>query len=220
MPEGPFLAVLFDFDGTLTHPDALDFPALRSAIGCPPGTLILEYIDALPTEKDRATRRKILADFEMAAARASIPNDGAEETIHMIRRRGMSVGILTRNTLSSILESLKSFTTVTEKDFKVIVTRESEGRPKPHPDGVLYAARKLGVAPRKLLVVGDFVFDIAAGQAAGATTVLLTNGRAAPQARISGITSETWSPGSALPGEPAPDFTIRTLGELAGILGL
>ncbi len=172
--------------------------------------MILEFIDALPTEEERETRRKILADFEMAAARASFPNHGAEETIRRIRGRGMDIGILTRNTRASILESLKNFRTVSEEDFKVIVTRESAGRPKPHPDGVLGAARQLGVAPREMLVVGDFMFDIAAGKAAGAPTVLLTNGRAAPQA---------WIPGAAPQAGPAPDFTIATLGELAGILG-
>ena len=218
-PAGPFLAVLFDFDGTLTHPDALDFPALRSAIGCPPGTLILEYIDALPTEEERTIKRKILADFEMAAARASVPNEGAEETIRMLSSHGMGLGILTRNTRSSIMESLKNFRAISEKDFQVIVTRESEGRPKPHPDGVLGAARQLGVAPRELLVVGDFVFDIAAGKAAGASTVLLTNGRIAPQARIPGIAPQAGIPGAAPPSEPVADFTITTLGELAGILG-
>jgi HAD superfamily hydrolase (TIGR01509 family) len=171
--------------------------------------MILEFIDALPTEEDRVTRRKILADFELAAARASVPNDGAEETIRMIRRRGMDIGILTRNTRESVMESLKNFRTVSEKDFKVIVTRESAGRPKPHPDGVLAAAQQLGVATREMLVVGDFLFDIAAGKAAGAPTVLLTNGR---------ITSKTWIPGIAST-DPAPDFTIASLGELAGILG-
>jgi hydrogenase expression/formation protein HypE len=199
LPVGPFLAVLFDFDGTLTHPDALDFPALRSAIGCAPGTLILEYIDSLPTEEERIARRNILADFEMAAARASVPNDGAEEMIRMLTSRGIGIGIITRNTRSSIMESLKNFRSVSEKDFRVIVTRETEGRPKPHPD---------------MLVVGDFVFDIAAGKAAGAPTVLITNGRTAPQARIPGTL-----PGTAST-EPAADFTIRSLGELAGILGL
>ena len=95
VPAGLFLAVLFDFDGTLTHPDALDFPALRSAIGCPPGTLILEYIEALPTEDERARKRKVLGDFEMAAARASVPNDGAEQMIHALKSRGVRIGILT-----------------------------------------------------------------------------------------------------------------------------
>jgi hydrogenase expression/formation protein HypE len=208
---GRFRAVLFDFDGTLTHPDSLDFPALRSAIGCPPGTLILEYIDALPTEVERTLKRKVLADFELAAARASVPNDGAEETISLLRRHGISVGILTRNTRSSIMASLANFTRISEKDFAVIVTRESEGRPKPHPDGVLVAARALGVAPREMLVVGDFVFDIEAGKAAGSPTVLLTNGRRA---------SQPWMPDAAQSTEPDADYTISTLGELAGILGI
>lgn len=206
-----FPAVLFDFDGTLTHPDSLDFPALRAAIGCPPGTLILEYIDALPTEEERILRRKILADFELAAARSSVPNDGAEETVGLLRDHGVSVGILTRNTRSSIMASLANFTTISERDFQIIVTRESEGRPKPHPDGVLAAARALGVAPREMLVVGDFVFDIAAGKAAGSATVLLTNGRSA---------SQMWTPHAAVSSEPDADYTIGALGELAGILGI
>ncbi len=195
-------AVLFDFDGTLTHPDALDFARVRQAVGCPPDMTILEYIDSLPTEEARGEAHAILAEFEMAAARASVPNEGAEALVRLLRDRGIPVGILTRNTMASIRGALKNFRAVTENDFHVIITRESDGRPKPHPDGVLGAARRLGIAPRDMLVVGDYVFDIAAGKAAGASTVLITNGRAAP------------------PSEPAPDFTIAALPELAGLLGL
>jgi HAD superfamily hydrolase (TIGR01509 family) len=211
MSDARFLSVLFDFDGTLTHPDALDFPALRAAIGCPPGSLILEYIDALPTEEERGKKRLILADFEMAAARASVPNHGAEKTVRLIRRHGMAIGILTRNTRTSIMESLKNFSTVSARDFQVIITRENSGRPKPHPDGVLMAAQQLGVAPRQMLLVGDFVFDIAAGKAAGASTALLTNGGRTPPMRLSG---------NPMLSEPVPDFTIASLEELAVILGL
>jgi HAD superfamily hydrolase (TIGR01509 family) len=120
----------------------------------------------------------------------------------MIARRGIGIGILTRNTRLSVIEALKNFSTVSEKDFKVIITRESAGRPKPHPDGVFGAAQHLDVVPREMLVVGDFIFDIAAGKAAGAPTVFLTNGRL------------------AAPCEPAPDFTIENLMELGRILGL
>jgi hydrogenase expression/formation protein HypE len=204
-----YLAVLFDFDGTLTHPGALDFPALRRALDCPPGTLILEYIDALPSEARRTEKRRILADFELAAARASVPTEGAEETVRLLRDRGIRVGVLTRNTRASVLTSLANFPSLKEADFGVILTRESGGRPKPHPDGVLAAAEALGVPVAALLVVGDFVFDIAAGNAAGAATALLTNGSGPP------------APGAvSVPVSTEPDFTIRKLEELTGILGI
>jgi HAD superfamily hydrolase (TIGR01509 family) len=204
-------AVLFDFDGTITRPEALDFAALRTALGCPAGTTILEYIDALPTKEERKKAHVILADFEQAAARASMPNPGAEEAVALLKDRGIRLGILTRNTLASIRESLKNFRGLTEADFSVIITRESAGRPKPHPDGVIGAARQLGVAPGEMLVVGDFIFDIAAGKAAGSPTVLVTNGRTAPDSRAAGA---AWA------GEAKPDYTIGSLSELATLLEL
>ena len=45
--------------------------------------------------------------------------------------------------------------------------------PKPSPEGILLAARKLNVEPRHILMVGDFGFDIDAGRNAGTLTALL-----------------------------------------------
>lgn len=102
--------------------------------------------------------------------------------------------------MASIKEALKNFPGVTAGDFGVIITRETPCRPKPHPDGVLAACRALGVEPGETLVVGDFVFDVEAGAAAGAVTALITNG-----------------------GEPAemkvkPDLVIRALEEITAIV--
>jgi HAD superfamily hydrolase (TIGR01509 family) len=195
-------AVLFDFDGTLTRPEAIDFAALRRLLGCPPQTFILEFIQALPSEDARREAHRILDEFELAAARASAPNDGAEDLIGLLSSRGIPRGILSRNSRTSILEAMKNFPTFGAADFDVILSRESPGRPKPHPDGVLDAARLFRAAPAEVLVVGDYVFDIEAGRAAGAPTALLTNGRAAP------------------PIQPAPDFTVASLRELPPLLGL
>ncbi len=194
-------AVLFDFDGTLTRPEAIDFPALRAKLGVPTGTPILEFIEALPSARDRSRRLRILEDFEAAAARASIPNDGAESTVRLLRARGIKLGISSRNSRSSIDTALRNFSGVSAGDFDVILTRENSGRQKPHPDGALLAARLFDVSPADMLVVGDFVFDIAAGHAAGAVTALITNGAATG------------------PVDPAPDHTIRTLVDLPRILG-
>jgi HAD superfamily hydrolase (TIGR01509 family) len=210
-------AVLFDFDGTLTRPEAIDFAELRRALSCPPGAAILEYIEALPSEEARREAWRILDEFELAAARASVPNEGAETFVRLLRDRGIDRGILSRNSTASIMEAFRNFRTISASDFSVFISRESPGRRKPHPDGVLLAARLFGVPPAEVLVVGDFVFDIAAGKAAGAKTALLTNGRAR------GTTPAAPATGPSLPEAPeapVPDYMIKRLEELEPILGL
>jgi hydrogenase expression/formation protein HypE len=197
-----YRAVLFDFDGTLTRPGAIDFAELRRLLACPAGTPILEYIDGLADEPSRREAHGILDGYELAAARASVPNDGAEDLVHRLRAAGVAVGILTRNSLASVKEALKSFPTVSLADFPAIVTREDRGRPKPHPDGVHRAAELLGVTPAEMLVVGDYVFDIAAGRAAGAATAFLTNGAPPRQMDVSA------------------DYTVQSLDQLAAVVGI
>ena len=49
-------AVLFDFDGTLTAPGALDFRVIKKEIGCPQDMPVLEFIEEL---KDAYKAREI-----------------------------------------------------------------------------------------------------------------------------------------------------------------
>jgi len=195
-------AVLFDFDGTLTRPEALDFAAVRKALGCAPGSPLLEFIDGLATEEQRQRARAILDEFEAAAARLSLPNEGVEELVALLRRNGVPFAILSRNARASILRALENFPTLREADFSFILTRESTDRPKPHPDGVHRAAELFRLSPKEVLVVGDFIYDIQAGSRAGSPTVLVTNGRSLP------------------PFEPAPDYTVTTVAQIAPLLGL
>ncbi len=83
-------AVLFDFDGTLTRPEAIDFGALRRLLGCPTGVPILEYIEGLQSPEARAEAMGRLERFELDAARASIPNDGAEALLLLLKQKGYS----------------------------------------------------------------------------------------------------------------------------------
>jgi hydrogenase expression/formation protein HypE len=169
-------AVLFDFDGTLTRPGALDFAVIRRAIGCPPGTPILEFIESLDGDEERRKALGTLEAMELEAARRSEPNDGAEQTVRGLIARDLRVGILTRNSRSSVREALERFPTLRERDFAAIVCREDVARQKPHPDGVHAAAARFGCGAADLVVVGDYVFDIDAGRRAGSHTVLLGNG--------------------------------------------
>lgn len=169
-------AVLFDFDGTLTHPAALDFPKIKKAIGCPLDTPILEFIDTLPTSAEKATAMATLDLLETEAAAGSQPNDGAEALIAYIRSKKLSVGIITRNSLASIRRALKNFADLKLADFDVVISRDDPIEPKPSGDGVRLAADRMGIAPAEMLMVGDYLFDVEAGLSAGAPTALITNG--------------------------------------------
>ncbi|MBU0698984.1 MAG: HAD-IA family hydrolase, partial [Proteobacteria bacterium] len=193
-------AVLFDFDGTLTRPGALDFPLLKQTIGCPPEALVLEFIQSLPTAARQKEARDVLERFERNAAENSKPNVGAEDLVAYLRSKGIALGIITRNTLDSINRAFQNFNTIGVSDFDLIITRETPVKRKPNPDGILLAAQKLKVDVGQLLMVGDFFFDIQAGQEAGSLTAFLDNGV------------------NSGPSKIASDFRISRLEELKTIV--
>lgn len=172
--------ILFDFDGTLTRPGALDFSAFKRKIGCPEQTPVLEFMGRL---QDRRRVQKITAEldcFEMKGASISRPNAGADTILSFAKKARLPIGILTRNSRESVLKALEHFSRADATDFGTIITREDPVEIKPSGEGVLLAAKRLGVNPENLLVVGDFFFDMAAGNDAGALTAFLTNGKPSP----------------------------------------
>jgi hydrogenase expression/formation protein HypE len=118
--------------------------------------------------------------FELDGAVASRPNHGTEQLVATIRKAGLPVGILTRNSRESVVKAMENFSTLSMADIDVIVTREDPVRIKPSGEGVLLAAEKMGVDPAHVLMVGDFEFDVQAGRHAGALTAYLSNGRPVP----------------------------------------
>ena len=161
---------------------------------------ILEYLETQPPDR-RAELMKVLEEKEDMAAEASHPNEGAERCLSVLKNKDIALGILTRNSLSSVKKALEKFKGITVDDFAVIITRDFS-LPKPHPSGVYHAARQMSVLPSELLVVGDFRFDVMAGKAAGARTALLTNSGRSGMA----------------PGDPEPDYTLQHLDALLEIV--
>jgi hydrogenase expression/formation protein HypE len=194
-------AVLFDFDGTLTRPGAIDFAAIKREIGCPADRPILEYIEGLGSAEEKASAFLVLESVELEAARRSHPNDGAEDFLRLLADRGIPRGIISRNGRVSIETAMRNFDGISLRDFTVVLSRENAGRPKPDPDGVLKAAGAFGISPADLLMVGDFYFDIQAGNSAGALTAFLTNGAPLPVM------------------DARPDFVVNRLMELEKAIG-
>ena len=162
----PLKLVIFDMDGTLLV-QALDFDAIRQALGIPSPRPILEAMNAMP-EPARARLFAILDRFEAEAAARSELMPGAREILGWLRGRGIRTAVLTRNSRLSVDAAVRRH----RLDFDAVVTRE-EHAPKPCPDGVNHLMGLFDAGPAETVVVGDYRYDIEAGRAAGARTIAL-----------------------------------------------
>jgi HAD superfamily hydrolase (TIGR01509 family) len=184
-------AIIFDLDGTLTRP-VLDFDAIAAEIGAVERPL-LEGVSRLSGEARRRAEA-ILHRHESAAAAQSELQPDAAAVVRGLRAAGILVALMTRNSR----ESAATFVKRHGLEFDFVRTRE-DGPIKPDPEPVRAICAGLGASPRRTWVVGDYLFDLRAGRAAGATTVLLLNDPQPPE----------WA------GEA--DHVIRGLAELPGL---
>ena len=122
------------------------------------------------TVRERQRAEKILHDHEEKAVAASRLNPGARETLTELHRRGIRVGVLTRNRK----RNAEAVAAMHHLDFDAIVGRE-DGPVKPDAFGVRHLCQRFGVEPSETLLVGDYLFDLLCARAAGATPVWITN---------------------------------------------
>lgn len=188
-------AVLFDFDGTLTRPGAIDFAAIRRKMDCPTGKGLLEYLTEIKDPGRRREYERVLELAEAEAADRAVPNEGAVEFVSFLRMQRIPLAIITRNRTAMVERSLRRMKGISPCDFQVVISRDHPHEPKPMPDGVFHAAETLGVAVSELLLVGDHAYDIEAGRRAGALTMLVVGEGGAPQ------------------GDVGADFIVDDLGE-------
>lgn len=164
-------SVIFDLDGTITQP-YFDFDAIREEIGIGKDAgPVLEAMEKMTAEQ-RERAERILYYHEARALAASTLNPGAGETLGELRRRGLPIGILTRN-------RKRNAQAIAEKHglhFDSVVGRE-DGPVKPDAFGVLHLCRQFRVEPAQTMLVGDYLFDLQCARAAGAIAVLIANHR-------------------------------------------
>ncbi len=161
--------IIFDLDGTITRP-YLDFARIRQEVSADDSP-VWEHILSLPP-LERARAEAVLLRYEMEAASCAQLNLGAGELLDWLEAKSIKTALLTRNCRKSVQTILERFNLA----FDCIVTRE-DAPVKPSPEPVLLIARELDIPPERLLIVGDYHFDILAGKAAGTRTCYLTNGR-------------------------------------------
>lgn len=159
-------AVLFDMDGTLTVP-MLDFPKIKQAIDCPQEIPILEWMKTQSAGEQARVEARLI-EFEIEAAENAVPAAGAVETVAWLRQQGYHVGIVTRNCMQAVAVTLERCGLAIE----CLWTREDRPH-KPSGQAVVGLCSRMGVDPKRSVVVGDYKFDLEAAREAGAAAVLL-----------------------------------------------
>ena len=184
-------ALLFDMDGTLTEP-LLDFPRIKAEMGI--GTRpILEALAEMDADARVAAEAVLLRHEGWAAAESNL-NPGCTDLLKWVKGRGIPVALITRNSRSSVRTVLARHNLA----FDLLVTRE-DAPPKPDPEPLRLACRRLGVSPRYAWMVGDGQYDVEAGLAACVRTIWVSHG------------TEKWF-------QAVPWRVVRDLCELAEVL--
>ncbi|MEO0869149.1 MAG: HAD hydrolase-like protein [Cyanobacteria bacterium J06642_11] len=157
-------------DGTLTL-GIHDFEAIRATLELPIGSPILESLRQLPPAVS-AVKHQQLREIELDIARQATAQPGAIELLELLLRQGKRIAILTRNGKDIAHETLRACGLMDFFEPTWVLSRDCHA-PKPAPDGILALLAQWQVAPTAAVMVGDYKFDLMAGQRAGTATVYI-----------------------------------------------
>jgi pyrophosphatase PpaX len=101
---------------------------------------------------------------------------GTQEVLQRLKDEGLLLGVVTSKSRKVALEGMDLFGLAPV--FDTLVTYEDTTRHKPNPAPLLVAAQRLHIDPAAGMYVGDAMFDILAGKAAGMQTAGVTWGAA------------------------------------------
>lgn len=174
-------AVFFDMDGVLVDSKEANFAWIAS--------IVEEYGYQRPRKEDyvpafgmdRHDTIKLLAKEQSEEkirelmALANLRNDAFPLGVLKVPRgekrvlerlsKSYKLGIIT-NGQPQAIERLFAVADI-KNYFSVIITRNDFTKPKPDPEPLLIASKRLGINPKRAIYVGDLDVDVGAGHAAG-----------------------------------------------------
>ncbi|RLE56656.1 MAG: HAD family hydrolase [Thermoprotei archaeon] len=93
------------------------------------------------------------------------------EVLSELRRRGFKLGVASGN-IRSRLEFMLNYFGIAQY-FDAVVAQDEVQRPKPYPDIIVEALRRLGVEPEESIYVGDTVIDVVCARSANVKIVIV-----------------------------------------------
>ncbi|MAE16714.1 MAG: hypothetical protein CL911_04650 [Deltaproteobacteria bacterium] len=156
-------------DGTLTIA-VHDFTDIRKELGFAEGQPIVKTLNALPDEQAQPLRQR-LQEIEEGLARQAQPAPGVQNLLAALKLRGCRMGILTLNSKENAWLTLQTLGLAEFFEPEAVLGRWCLENPKPHPDGIHQLLDFWNADSDDAVMVGDFLWDLKTGRAAGLPTV-------------------------------------------------
>ncbi|MDD5728350.1 MAG: HAD family hydrolase [Victivallales bacterium] len=163
-----FKGIIFDMDGTLTVP-LLDFRRIRKELGAPEGGDLAQLINSWPPER-RVRAWATIEKHELQAVENNCLQPDLEPVLKRFTRNRIRLAIITRNTT----RSTDALLTKLQVRFFPVLTREFPYI-KPAPEPVFHILDAWGIKAEECLMVGDYIHDIQAANAAGVRSCYFKN---------------------------------------------
>jgi HAD superfamily hydrolase (TIGR01509 family) len=157
--------VIFDLDGTIVQVP-YDWRRIRARLGARQDSIIA-FLYGLQ-EPEKSQKWAILRRYEDRATRRARLRRGMRPFLGDLAAAGIKTALVTNNSRENVDEMLKKF----RLSFDIVLTRDS-GYWKPSGAPFLHALKRLRLARRDAVVVGDSHFDVLAASAAGIRSVYL-----------------------------------------------
>ncbi|MCY0878960.1 MAG: HAD family hydrolase [Firmicutes bacterium] len=122
--------------------------------------------------RERARQVTVAADQAVDVARVPLTR-GAREILEQLKRHRVPVGLLTADGRERTGNQLRHWKIASF--FDVVVTDDDVAIAKPDPAGALLAAKRLGLDPQRLVLVGDSPNDWRLAEAVGMPCVALAS---------------------------------------------
>jgi pyrophosphatase PpaX len=207
-----FEPVIFDLDGTVVDTVGLIRASFRHASRAVLGHQLPDDVLLANVGQPLMTQMRIID-----AARAQELYDAYREHNHRVHDQMIARYDGIEAALGRLKAAQRRLAIVTSKSaettamafravglreyFDTVVTASDTDAHKPSPEPIVLALERLGASPERAVYVGDAPVDVAAGKAAGVTTVAVLWGAFSPAALAAAT----------------PDFTVATPAALADL---
>ncbi|MBI3486000.1 HAD-IA family hydrolase [Candidatus Daviesbacteria bacterium] len=181
-----FKAILFDVDGTLLDTDEWVFeafnyslkkhnlaPITKKQLNSLMGNILKDCYKILAPNGDLISLCEAHETYQNSRLNLIKAFPKSRKTLKTLKKSGIKLAAVSSR-YANLIETLKVGKLY--EFLEVVISADDVKNPKPHPEPLLLALKKLNVEVKDALMVGDTHIDILAGKAAKVKTAAVTYG--------------------------------------------